>query len=64
MVNAPVCKTGTHRVNTAGSNPALPTKNKYLWLCSVEANTPDCLSGSTGSNPVRVAMVLLLTKED
>ena len=62
MVNAPVCKTGTRRVNIAGSNPALPTKR--IWLCSVEANTPDCLSGSTGSNPVRVAMVLLLTKED
>ena len=25
MVNAPVCKTGTRRVNIAGSNPALPT---------------------------------------
>ena len=63
MVNAPVCKTGTRRVNTAGSSPALPTYNT-IWLCSVEANTPDCLSGSTGSNPVRVALVLLLTKED
>ena len=26
MVNAPVCKTGTRRVNIAGSNPALPTQ--------------------------------------
>ena len=53
MVNAPVCKTGTRRVNIAGSNPALPILIKYgSWGCKVWP--PACHAGNQmGSIPMR-----------
>ena len=55
MVNAPVCKTGTRKVNIVGSNPTLPIFKQYIWPRSLVGwkHQPVTL-GSVGSNPIEV----------
>ena len=55
MVNAPVCKTGTRRVNIVGSNPTLPIFKQYIWPRSLVGRKHQPVTlGSVGSNPIEV----------
>ena len=55
MVNAPVCKTGTRRVNNVGSNPTLPIFKQYIWPRSLVGRKHQPVTlGSVGSNPIEV----------
>ena len=55
MVNAPVCKTGTRRVNIVGSNSTLPIFKQYIWPRSLVGRKHQPVTlGSVGSNPIEV----------
>jgi hypothetical protein len=55
-------------VRTPGFHPgnrgSIPRSSSKLWLCLIMAIILDCLSGDTGSIPVRVAKLSLLRSSD